>query len=263
LVQDTGHHWGQQVRWEFGTLIVYNESNGAIFNEMELVSLTGSIALGKNPQISTSYRANYENYDLTHSNYRGYFYKNSYVDAITIRAKFTAQDTAEANYLLAVIHFFRTVTKMFYGQDAERGSPPPLTFLSGLGDFQFNMHPCVISSFEYEMPDDVDYIRAQVTSNNGTNLLAARNRSTNSPASPGGALTASLIRMITAKITPGAEPGPVPLSSFGTASPDATYVPTKMNINLTLLPIQSRSQVSQLFSVKDFAAGNLLKGGFW
>ena len=55
LVQDTGHHWGQQVRWEFGTLIVYNESNGALFNELELVSLTGSVALGKNPQISTSY----------------------------------------------------------------------------------------------------------------------------------------------------------------------------------------------------------------
>jgi len=55
LVQDTGHHWGQQVRWEFGTLIAYNESNGAIFNELELVSLTGSIAIGKNPQISTSY----------------------------------------------------------------------------------------------------------------------------------------------------------------------------------------------------------------
>jgi len=55
LVQSTGHHWGQQVRWEFGTLIAYNEGNGAIFNEMELVSLTGSVALGKNPQISTSY----------------------------------------------------------------------------------------------------------------------------------------------------------------------------------------------------------------
>lgn len=57
LVQDTGHHWGQQVRWEFGTLIVYNESNGAIFNRLELVSLTGSVALGTNPQISTSYSA--------------------------------------------------------------------------------------------------------------------------------------------------------------------------------------------------------------
>lgn len=55
LVQDIGHHWGQQVRWEFGTLIVYNEGNGAIFNRLELVSLTGSVALGKNPQISTSY----------------------------------------------------------------------------------------------------------------------------------------------------------------------------------------------------------------
>jgi hypothetical protein len=55
LVQDTGHHWGQQVRWEFGTLIAYNEGNGAIFNRLELVSLTGSVALGKNPKISTSY----------------------------------------------------------------------------------------------------------------------------------------------------------------------------------------------------------------
>jgi hypothetical protein len=62
LVQDTGHHWGQQVRWEFGTLIVYNESNGAIFNEMELVSLTGSIALGENPQISTSYSLDGQTY---------------------------------------------------------------------------------------------------------------------------------------------------------------------------------------------------------
>jgi hypothetical protein len=62
LAQDTGHHWGQQVRWEFGTLIVYNESNGAIFNELELVSLTGSIALGKNPQISTSYSLDGKSY---------------------------------------------------------------------------------------------------------------------------------------------------------------------------------------------------------
>jgi hypothetical protein len=55
FVQNIGEHWGQQVRWEFGTLIVYNESNGAIFNELELVSLTGSVAIGTNPQISTSY----------------------------------------------------------------------------------------------------------------------------------------------------------------------------------------------------------------
>jgi hypothetical protein len=67
LVQDTGHHWGQQVYWQFGTLIVYNESNGAIFNELELVSLTGSVALGKNPQISTSYSLDGKSYSQERS----------------------------------------------------------------------------------------------------------------------------------------------------------------------------------------------------
>jgi len=55
LVDTIGSHWGEQVRWEFGTLIVYNEGKGALFHEMELVSLTGRVALGIDPQISTSY----------------------------------------------------------------------------------------------------------------------------------------------------------------------------------------------------------------
>ncbi len=55
LVDNIGTHWGQKVRWEFGTLIVYNEGNGALFHELELVSLTGRVALGVDPQISTSY----------------------------------------------------------------------------------------------------------------------------------------------------------------------------------------------------------------
>jgi hypothetical protein len=55
LVQDIGSHWGQIVRWEFGTMIIYNEGNGALFNELELVCLTGRVALGLNPVITTSY----------------------------------------------------------------------------------------------------------------------------------------------------------------------------------------------------------------
>lgn len=50
-----GYHWGQPVRWEFGTTIVYNEGNGAIFSELELVALTGRVALGADPMITTSY----------------------------------------------------------------------------------------------------------------------------------------------------------------------------------------------------------------
>lgn len=48
-------HWGDRVRWEFGTVILYNEAKGAIMHELELVALTGSMDLDVNPQISTSY----------------------------------------------------------------------------------------------------------------------------------------------------------------------------------------------------------------
>ena len=51
----TSDHYGQQVRWEFGTLMVYNGGKGAVIHELELVSLTGRVALGIDPQISTSY----------------------------------------------------------------------------------------------------------------------------------------------------------------------------------------------------------------
>jgi hypothetical protein len=48
-------HFGVQVRWEFSTPLVYNESRGALFHELELVTLTGSQAFGEEPYISTSY----------------------------------------------------------------------------------------------------------------------------------------------------------------------------------------------------------------
>jgi hypothetical protein len=210
------------------------------------------------PAIDIGYKANYQPYDLTHSNYRGYFYKNSAIDAINLRGTFTAQDTTEANYLLAVIHFFRSVTKMFYGQDAERGSPPPLTYLSGFGDYQFREHPCLVSQFNYNLPADVNYIRAQSVLSNGTNLLNARKRQT----VLGNPLSYALQRLSTVGMTKGGLDQPfAPSGSLG--ADNSTYVPTKMEIQLTLLPVQSRSQVSKQFSVKGFANGNLLKGGFW
>jgi hypothetical protein len=43
----------------------------------------------------------------------------------------------------------------------------------------------------------------------------------------------------------------------------STYVPTKMEIQVSLLPLQSRKQISQEFSLRDFASGSLLKKGFW
>ena len=55
LSESSGDHWGDVVGWEFGTSILYNESMGAIFHELELICLTGRAVLGENPQIATQY----------------------------------------------------------------------------------------------------------------------------------------------------------------------------------------------------------------
>lgn len=47
--------FGDMARWEFATTIIYGEGNGAVFHELELVCLTGRVALGIDPTISTSY----------------------------------------------------------------------------------------------------------------------------------------------------------------------------------------------------------------
>lgn len=62
MVQDISSHYGQAVRWEFGTTILYNEGRGAIINNLELVGLTGSVALGEDPTISTSYSVDGQNW---------------------------------------------------------------------------------------------------------------------------------------------------------------------------------------------------------
>lgn len=55
LTNTISSHYGNLNGWEFGTQIVYNEGRGAIFHELELVCLTGNVALGANPTIWTSY----------------------------------------------------------------------------------------------------------------------------------------------------------------------------------------------------------------
>lgn len=251
--------WRVRLRLAPNSNYLYNDPDcGPVLWPLQV---TDGVIFPYTPAIDLAYKANYSAYDLTHSNYKGYFYQNSAVDLINVRATFTAQDTQEANYLLAVIHFFRSATKMFYGQDAQRGSPPPLCYLSGYGDYQFSEHPVVISQFNYNLPADVNYIRSQTATNVGVNLApTTRNRQSIA----GNPLSYALQRLKT--LGQGINKGALDFTfatsgSLGVGNP--TYVPTKIEITLALLPMQSRQQVSKQFSLKGFANGNLLKGGFW
>ena len=55
LSDEVSHHYGQKVRWEFATPIVYNAARGAVFHAMELTCLTGNVALGADPYVTTSH----------------------------------------------------------------------------------------------------------------------------------------------------------------------------------------------------------------
>jgi len=216
------------------------------------LAATNGVVFPYTPAVSVSYNAAYESSDLIHSNYKIYNYKNSSVDNVTITGEFTAQDTNEANYLLAVIHFFRSVTKMFYGRDQNprNGVPPPLCYLSGLGTFQFDNHPLVITNFTYTLPTEVDYIRAGSQTNQPGN-------NTGQQTSPVNTDPASLARILSSNLGPKT---PNFQRQAATINSDATYVPTKMSITITCIPVVTRNDVSNNFSLEKYASGALLQG---
>jgi len=264
-VKNADGDWRVKLRLAPQATYLYKAANPGILAPL---TATDGIIFPYTPQIDLQYRAEYNNYQPTHSNYMNYFYKGSSVQTVQIQADFTAQDTIEAEYLLAVIHFLRSASKMFYGQDAERGSPPPLLYLTGLGEYQFNESPCVISEFNYNLPSDVNYIRAR-----GRQVTSADNLQFQKPlaTSATNGNFASLSRLGTA-VTNAFNGGPQPLQAGAkpySAAPGnlgskgATYVPTKMSMTINLLPVATRQQQSQQFSLREYASGNLIKKGMW
>ena len=55
LTDSASHHYGQVIGWGFGTAVVYNEGNGAIVHELELVTLSGRVDADSDPVVWTSY----------------------------------------------------------------------------------------------------------------------------------------------------------------------------------------------------------------
>jgi LysM repeat protein len=207
---------------------------------------TQGVVFPYTPLISVNYTASYDQSTVTHSNYKIFQYQGSAVDSVSITCDFTAQDVYEANYLLAVIHFFRAATKMFYGQDQDPkpGTPPPLVYLFGLGGFQFEAHPLAITNFSYSLPNDVDYI-STTTSSGGGEFENTYTTGTS-----------------TGRLPPGVQSGGTrPSANFDTgATETVTYVPTKIQLSISCLPIVSRNAISNKFSFKEYATGRLLQG---
>jgi hypothetical protein len=186
-----------------------------------VLSQTAGVIFPYTPTVSVTHNARYQEQALTHSNYKNYFYEGSDVSAITISGEFTVQNHNEAVYLLSAIYFFRTCTKMFFGKDTLAGNPPPVVRLNGYGSFYFPDVTCVITSFQHNMPADVDYVEFYYSDG------------------------------------PGQANGD---GSISTAKNQVARLPTTSTISVTLQPIYSRQNVHQNMTLSKFSQGKLLAG---
>jgi len=151
----TEEDWRVRVSVGEKSRLFYKSSDPGIMKR--LLDTSGAI-FPYTPAITVSYSAGYSTQKNTHSNYPAFNYDSSEVQAIQISGEFTVQNQSEGEYLLAVIYFFRSAGKMFYGTGDLAGNPPPVLFLNGYGRDYFPNVPCVLTSFSHIMPSDVDYM---------------------------------------------------------------------------------------------------------
>jgi hypothetical protein len=125
---------------------------------------TNGVIFPYTPTITNNFSAEYATYAPTHSIQDFYSYNRTPAAQFTISGMFSAQNYREARYCLAVIHFFRTITKMVFGVSSEgqpAGLTPPVLLLNGYGSFMFNNLPVIVTNYSIEMPNNVDYVKVR------------------------------------------------------------------------------------------------------
>jgi len=191
---------------------------------------TGGLAFPYTPTIIMSHQASYNALTPVHSNYPFFTYQNSSVDAMTLTGQFIVQNALEGEYWIGMLHYLRSITKMFYGAGADQGAPPPIVKLNGYGDYVFKDVPVIITNFTLDMPTDVDYVAV----NMALMGLAGNDRKQQEDFERQ-ALT----------------------EGFGQ---ELAYVPVDSTVTVTLQPIYSRDKVEK-FSLGAFARGDYIGTG--
>lgn len=128
-------------------------------NILEPLSQTDGLVWPYTPTVSLNQSVDYNTYDTVHSNQEIMAYTRTRAQQITISGQFVVQNTTEASYALAAIHFLRTIVKMNFGTTSSgAGTPPPVLILSAYGEYMFNEVPVLVQGYSVDFPPDVDYV---------------------------------------------------------------------------------------------------------
>jgi hypothetical protein len=216
----------------------------------------GGMVFPYTPEVSFSTAAKYSAIPTTHSNYQFQAYENSAPGQITITAPMNVEDTTQALYWIASLHYFRSITKMFSGFDMKAGNPPPVVFLNGYGSYVFRNVPVVITNFQTSLSKDCDYISCDPKAS----VMAVAGGLADSL----GGLAETLGLSSLSSLTDGLGNVGGILGAFGAGgSTDAgkAHVPTKSTFTVTLQPMYSRSSARK-FSLDRFVTGGYVQSAF-
>ena len=157
-----------------GMAFVFGEDNdGNILKP--LIDQGGALVFPYTPTVLFSGNAEYDQYGFTHSIYKTPSYVNSAPSEIQLTADFTSQTDREAAHTLACMHFFKSITKSYFGgSNTERaGTPPPVILFDYMGEFMFKDIPVVVSNYSFTLEPDVDYVPVTFRRGNTTRDLTS------------------------------------------------------------------------------------------
>lgn len=183
------------------------------------------------PTIILSHTANYNQIQPIHNNYPFFAYQNSQVDQLVITGQFYNQNSIEARYWIACLHYLRSVTKMEYGLGSTNpGAPPPIVKLNGYGEYVFKDTPVIITNFTVDMPNEVDYVATGIVGEQGEPKIDYSDFASAKATQTGNQM-------------------------------DITWAPAESQFTVTCQPIYSRDKVEK-FNYQSFVNGEGIKGGY-
>jgi hypothetical protein len=239
---------------------------------------SGGLIFPYTPTITISSQANYTETPLTHHNFQFVSYQGSRVSEISVSGDFFVEDAVQAQYWLSVVHFLRSATKMFTGDSSLAGNPPIILYFNAYGDYVFKDVPVVVKSFSMTLPKEVDYITTNIENppskagggfgaGDPTNAISdMANKIAGVTSAAGLTQAANTLRNVgnVANLISGglSMTKPKSIGSTGsTSSSDDSHVPTQSTLNVSLLPVYSRTRIRK-FNLETFINGGYVKDGF-
>ncbi len=127
---------------------------------------SGGMVWQYTPTIMLQGQSNYSQAHMQGMNYQINTFQNSTPPMLPISADFTANDIYEARYMLAIFTFLKICGKGTFGDSAvsagDYGRPPPVLLFEYMGDHMFNKVPVVMTSYNIQLPEEVDYVPVKV-----------------------------------------------------------------------------------------------------